>query len=336
MLDNTTFLRCKEANKELNNFIKNEKNIWLRIIRLYKGNIIGFEDSWKKTVEKNSVDNIKQLALATQFFFKKDYRFKNQWHPIFIAAAEGSYELCKHVIVKTGDNNPSIVNHINSIKSIKFATGYTALHFVAEHGLLDVAKFIIDKVEDKNPFDSNKMTPLHYAAKRDDIAVYKIFMSNTEDKMPENFWGWTPCHIAAVKGNLKVFELIIEHLMDKNPPTTNGRNIGITPLHLAAQEGHVSLCRLILKFAIEKNPQKEDSITPLHTAAYCGHLEVCKILIEEALDKEPVTIGDGRTPALLAKENNHDKVFRHLTEYLRDFYEVAEWLRQWSSDLGSG
>ena len=66
------------------------------------------------------------------------------------------------------------MNHINSIKSIKIATGYTALHFVAEHGLLDVAKLIIDRVEDKNPFDSNKMTPLHYAARRDDIAVYKI------------------------------------------------------------------------------------------------------------------------------------------------------------------
>ena len=85
----------------------------------------------------------------------------------------------------------------------------------------------------------------------------------------------------------------------------------------------MSLCRLILKFAIEKNPQKEDSITPLHIAAYCGHLEVCKILIEEAPDKEPVTMGDGRTPALLAKENNHDKVFRYLTEYV-----VAECLRQ--------
>ena len=110
---------------------------------------------------------------------------------------------------------------------------------MAEHGLLDEAKLIIVRVEDKNPNDSNKMTPLHYAARRDDIAVYKIFMSNTKDKMPENIWGWTPCHVAAVKGNLKVFELIIEHLLNKNPPTTKGRNIGVTPLHLAAQEGHV-------------------------------------------------------------------------------------------------
>ena len=81
LLDDTTLLHCKEASKELNNFIQNEKIVWLRIIRLYKGNIVGFEDSWKKTIEKDSVDNIKQLALATQTFFKHKPRFLNQWHP---------------------------------------------------------------------------------------------------------------------------------------------------------------------------------------------------------------------------------------------------------------
>ena len=316
MLDNSSLVRCKEANRELNQFINNEKEIWLRIIRLYKGNIIGFEDSWKKTIEKDSVDNIKQLSVATQYFFKCDTRFLNQWHPLFIAVAEGSLELCKYVMEKTGENNPSIVKHIDLIKSIKIATGYTALHFVAEYGNLDVAKLIIDGLEDKNPIDSEKNTSLHYAARQDNIAVYKLFMNNTEDKMPENIWGWTPYHLAAHKGNLKVVQFLLEHLMDKNPPTTKGRNIGVTPLHLAAQEGHVNVCRLILKFAIEKNPQKEDRITPLHSAAYCGHLEVCKVLMEEATVKEPI-IEDGRTPALCAKENNHMKVFEYITEYLR-------------------
>jgi hypothetical protein len=91
LLDNTTLVRCQKASRELNNFIKNEKIVWLRIIRLYKGNIIGFEDSWKKTIEKDSVDNIKQLAITTQNFFKHKPRFKNQWHPLFIAIAEHGF-----------------------------------------------------------------------------------------------------------------------------------------------------------------------------------------------------------------------------------------------------
>ena len=320
LLDDTSLLNCKEANRELNNFIKNEKLVWLRIIRLYRENIVCFEGSWKKTIEKDSVDNIKQLALAAQTFFKHEPRLLNQWHPLFIVAAEGSIELCKHVIEKTGENNPTIVKHVKYqfISGYAIITGYTVLHFAAEHGYLDVAKLIIDRVEDKNPIDGAKNTSLHYAARQDDIVVYKLFMNNTENKMPENKMGWTPCHYAAVRGNLKVFKLILEDLVDKNPPTTKGnyQNLGITPLHLAAQEGHVSICRLILKYVIEKNPQKEDRVTPLHSAACNGHLEACKLILEETHDKEP-TLGDGSTPAFFAMRNNHDKVFEYITEYLK-------------------
>ena len=313
ILDNKTLMSCKEVNRELYNFIEKQKNVWLRIIRLYRGNIIGFEDSWKRTIEKDSVDNIKQLALATQKFFKHEPRFLNQWHPLFIAAAEGSSELCKHVMEKTGENNPSIVNHIPSTT----ATGYTALHFAAQFGYLDAARLIINRIEDKNPIDSHEKTPYFYSAHQDDVSVYIFFVNLAVDKMPENIWGWTPCHEAAYLGNLKVLELMLENLVDKNPPTTKGRNIGVTPLHLAAQEGHVNVCRFILKYVKEKNPSKEDGVTPLHSAAYFGHLEACKVLIEEARNKQPVTRA-GRTPAFCAKRNKHDKVYQYLLKYLKE------------------
>ena len=83
-LDNTTLLSCKKSNRELNTFLEKEKKIWLRIVGSYIGNLIGFEKSWKQTIEKNSVDNIKQLALATQKFFKTHWRFCDQWHPLLL------------------------------------------------------------------------------------------------------------------------------------------------------------------------------------------------------------------------------------------------------------
>jgi ankyrin repeat protein len=253
LLDDTTWLSCKGANRDLNNFIKNEKIIWLRIIRLYKGNTIGFEDSWKQTIEKDSVNNIKQLALATQIFFKHEPRFLNQWHPLFICAAEGSLELCKHVIKKTWENNPSIVHHFHLRTGfLRITTGYTALHFVAEFGYLDVASLIIKQIENKSPSDSHENTPLFYAATQDDIIIFKLFMNNADDKMPENLYEWTPSHQAAFKGNSKVLKLILENLVEKNPPATKGRNIGVTPLHLAAQEGHVNVCKLIMKYVSDQ------------------------------------------------------------------------------------
>ena len=225
---------------------------------------------------------------------------------------ESSFELCKHVMEKTGENNPSIVDHM----LCTIATGYTALHCAAEMGCLDVARLIMNRIEDKNPIDSHKNTCLHYAARYGNVSVYKLFMNNAEKNMPENFLGWTPCHQAAYSGNLKLFEFILKNHKDKNPPSNTG-DLGVTPLHLAAQEGHVHVMLFILKYVREKNPQKRDEITPLHMAAYSGQLEACKILMEKAIDKEPTTSFDFQTPALYAMQNNHDKVVKYIAEYLR-------------------
>ena len=81
------------------------------------------------------------------------------------AAAEGSFELCRHIIEKTGEKNPSIAHHIVSLHGLpKTLTKCTALHFAAENGHLDIAKLIIDSKVDKNPFDSWGYTPLYYSA----------------------------------------------------------------------------------------------------------------------------------------------------------------------------
>ena len=222
-LDNITLISCKESSRELSTFLQNEKIIWLRIVGLYKDNFIGFEKSWKKTLEKNSVDNIKQLALATQNFFKTHWRFCDQWHPLFIAAAEGSLELCRHIIEKTGEKNPSIAHHIVSLHGLpKILTEYTALHFAAENGYFDIVKLIIDSKVDKNPFDSWGYTPLYYSAVGDNAAVWELFTNNLEDKNPENSWGWKPCHQAARCGSLKILRSILDNVADKNNPTTKG------------------------------------------------------------------------------------------------------------------
>ena len=139
------------------------------------------------------------------------------------AAAEGSFELCRHIIEKTGEKNPSIAHHIVSLHGLpKTLTKCTALHFAAENGHLDIAKLIIDSKVDKNPFESWGYTPLYYSAVGDNAAVWELFTNNLEDKNPENSWGWTPCHQAARCGSLKILRSILDNVADKNHPTTKG------------------------------------------------------------------------------------------------------------------
>ena len=316
-LDNVTLLSCKKSSRELKTFLENEKIIWLRIVGLYTGNFIGFEKSWKQTIEKNSVDNIKQLALATQKFFKDKTRFSDQWHPLFIAAAEGSLELCKHIIEKTGEKNPSIAHQVLSFHGLPLPTihRYTALHFAAEHGCLDIAKLIIDSKVDRNPLDSWGYTPLYYATLGDNAAVWELFTSNLEDKNPENSWGWTPCHQAAANGNLKILKLILDNVVNKNHPMTKGPNVGVTPLHIAAETGDVDTCSLIMRYVRNKNPPKADGVTPLHSAAIYGRLEVFKLLLKESDHKNPID-HYGRTPAFYALQNHHYRLSTYIAKHL--------------------
>ena len=318
-LDNITLISCKESSRELNTFLKNEKILWIRMVGLYKDNFIGFEKPWKQTIEKNSVDNIKQLALATQKFFMDHSRFVDQWHPLFIAASKGSLDLCNNITEQTGEKNPSIAYQMESNGVQATQTGYTALHFAAEFGYLDFAKQLLNSNVDKDPSNSWGYTPLLYAAARGNVATWELFSNNLEEKNPENSWGWTPCHQAAQNGNLEVLKLILDNLTDKNPPVSKGPLVGLTPLHVAARAGQVDACRLIMKCLKNKNPPDINGVTPLHSAASFGHLEACQVLFKGSDDKNPVD-NRGRTPVICAVQKNH---------YLLSIYLVKCLIKNW-------
>ena len=86
------------------------------------------KESWKMVLSKTSTNKVKQLALAVwKFFNSLASRTDKQWHPLFIAAEQGSLELCKLIIEKTGKNNPKRVKD-----------GCTPLHMSAQEGNVEV------------------------------------------------------------------------------------------------------------------------------------------------------------------------------------------------------
>ena len=118
-LDKMSLFKCTEVSKELNNFIKNEKLFWLRIIQKYGKNLgtplhqvyedesrpdcngaqrVALPGPWKKTVRKSTLEFVRELADATEDFFKKrSSRLTKQWHPLFVLADQGLLEHFKYV-----------------------------------------------------------------------------------------------------------------------------------------------------------------------------------------------------------------------------------------------
>ena len=175
-LDNQSLLKCTEISKELNNSIKNEKLFWLRIIQKYGQNLgtplhqvdekesspdwngakrLPLPKPWKKTVDNSPLQFVRELAEATEKFFRKrSSRLAKQWHPLFILADQGLLDLLKYVCEKNWEINP------------KGDKGLTVLHMAGQGGHLEICEFIIKNVEDKNPQDKEGFSPLYDAASR--------------------------------------------------------------------------------------------------------------------------------------------------------------------------
>ena len=174
------------------------------------------------------------------------------------------------------------------------------LLIAAACGNLKVCKYILTKVDDKNPKTGLGVTPLHVVAYYGYFDVFKIILDNVVDKNPSDKDGRTPLYVAAGRGHLDIVKVLIESVGEKNPPVKSED----TPLHLAAQEGHLEICRAIMDNLDDKNPRNKSGVTPLHFAAHCGHLKLCQLIIANVDDKNPRN-NNGITPLIMAAKQGH-------------------------------
>ena len=313
-LDNHSLLKCTEVSKELNNFIKNEKLFWLRIIQKYGKNLgtpvhqgdeeksrpdwdgvrrLPLPKPWKKTVDNSPLEFVRQLSEATEkFFTKRSSRLAKQWHPLFVLADQGLLKLFIYFCEKTGEINP------------KGNKGITVLHMAVQGGHLEVCEFIIKRI-DKNPKDDEGFTPFHLAAYQGHFEICKLMMQYVYYKNPADKFGNTPLHAAAQEGHLEISKFMISNVANKNPANGGGN----TPLHIAALRGHSEICKFLISHIEEKDPLDYRGQTPLHAAADGGHLETYKVIMDEVENKNPQAV-NGVTPLQLAFWNGHLDVYR--------------------------
>ena len=301
-LDNQSFIKVLESSKEIYLHLKETPLYWKKILRCYNGNFVNFQESWNKVI-KAPVEIVKQLATEAQVFFKSfPLSFELQHSPFIIAVNSGNLYLCEFIAEKIG---------IRNLKKTKVLDN--ALLQASSQGNIEICKFIMKNLENKNPGDDEGVTPLHVAARCGKEDVCRFLMDNLVDKNPQANDGITPLHEAASYGCLDVCKLFIKYrdvtmgkfflkyVGNKNPSDNSGQ----TPLHYAANGGHLEVCKLLIENTTEKNPRDPSGWTPLHLAAQSGHIKVCQLITQHVLDRNPVA-DDGSTPhSLMIKAANN-------------------------------
>ena len=173
------------------------------------------------------------------------------------ASGKGDLETVKalfkrdHRLVLNGDDN-----------------GNTALHFAADKGRIEIAKFLLASGADVNATEKKGNTPLHRAAENGDRDFAELLLANGADVNATNNYSDTPLGLAAYRGDVAygghkdVAELLLGHGADVNAKPGRGNE----SLHRAVRKGYRDLAELLLAHGADVNAKGQDGRAPLHEA----------------------------------------------------------------------
>ena len=133
----------------------------------------------------------------------------------------------------------------------------SVLHLAAKLDQLEIVKFVIDNVEDKNPIvpTTKGFTILHMLAyDQGHVEVVDAILKQLEKgkRNPYDGNGNSPAHIATLYDNIELMKLFVADLVDKNPPVNS--ESGRTLLHFAAWSGKVYFLEYLYPFVDDLNP----------------------------------------------------------------------------------
>ena len=113
---------------------------------------------------------------------------------------------------------------------------------------------------EKNHMDDGLRTPLHLAAQNGHLEVVRFFMANLMDKnLVVNNGQRAPLFSAILGGHLNVCKLLIE---EYKADVTLSNDYAMTPLHLASKLGHLEIFKFLCKYVFKKNTLDDNGKTP--------------------------------------------------------------------------
>lgn len=185
--------------------------------------------------------------------------------------------------VKANDRSKvkRLISQDPDLVSRKDRKNNTPLHFAAEGGHSDVAKYLIGKGCDLNAQNAEGNTPLNLAAISGHVGVSKLLIEHGADIDSGNAQLYTPLHTAIINKRDKVSELLIEKGADIHAQTI----LGQTPLHLAADHDRKAIAELLIERNAEIDSRDNYQRTPLAIVArQTGNVEIAKLLIRNGAD----------------------------------------------------
>jgi uncharacterized protein len=125
------------------------------------------------------------------------------------------------------------------LASMPDESGYTALHYAAYFGHVDMARFLVGLGADLNAIsmDPLRNTPLHAAASGGHLAIGELLLGAGADLEAKQTGDWTALHSAADRGHQSFAQMLVRRGASRMARSVSGK----TAADLATEKGHTAL-----------------------------------------------------------------------------------------------
>jgi ankyrin repeat protein len=177
-----------------------------------------------------------------------------------------------------------------------------AVHDAASTGDIDKLWDLIEHDMGLLEATHDSDSPLSRAAEHGQVEVARFLLDQGVDVNRRLFQGWTALCAACYAGHLRVAELLLKRGADATQTTSSGSG----PLILASEEGHADVVALLIARGCA-DIDATDAVyrhTALWLASCNGHAGAARGLLDAGADFLRAD-GRGRSPLLIASRQRH-------------------------------
>ncbi|CAG2210990.1 unnamed protein product [Mytilus edulis] len=197
-----------------------------------------------------------------------------------------------------------LLEHHADVNRCTASHSWSALHFAADDGNIDLIKLLVRYKAIVNSQKMNGMTPLYIACNSGHFNAVQLLIENKADVNKCENEGWSPIHIACYDGLYDIAEILIINSADVN----KDNNTGETPLHYACDGNHINIVKLLLQHGSDIDKGNGNEETPLHRTCQAGYVDIVKLLCEHGASTNQRS-RDGFTPLHCFCNRDYDKKF---------------------------
>ncbi|CAI4231972.1 unnamed protein product [Auanema sp. JU1783] len=190
--------------------------------------------------------------------------------------------------------------HVDTLINAVDNKGYTAVHYAAADGGLDMIKELVAAGAKLDIPADDGTTPLHVAVKYADRSITNYIITNLSVKRINDITknGATALHLACLSEDYKKAMKLLSVGARVDAKCWDGS----TPLHYACLNNQYILINAFLQAGCDINAKMTNGITPLHVAAMHCSVEAIDLLINLGA-KIDMKDENGITPLMLASKD---------------------------------